>query len=187
MGKKRLFVAVDLPEDVKKELSIICEHFKKRELFIGRCTRSENLHLTLKFIGPVAESVIQKIDQALKNIYVDSCNATLSNLGVLPTRRISRILFAGLDCFCLPILAKQIEQSFLEQGLSWIKSEEREFKNHITLARIKKIENKEDFLYAVDNFGVPPLEFKIKEFVLKQSELTPEGPVYTILGRYKLY
>jgi len=181
--RKRLFVAVELPKEVKKELSIICDHFAKRELFVGRCTRPENLHITLKFIGSVCEGVVEKIDRDLKNIYIDACKATLHSLGVLPTRRISRILFVGLDCFCLPILAKQIEHN-----LSWlVKEEEREFKNHITLARIKKIENKEDFLYAVDNFGVPPLEFEIKEFVLKQSELTPEGPVYTDLSRYQLY
>jgi len=181
--RKRLFVAIELPQAVKEELTIICDHFAKRELFIGRCTRPENLHLTLKFIGPVFESVIEKVDADLKNIYVDVCKATLSSLGVLPTRRISRILFAALDCFCLPILAKQIEHN-----LSWlVPPEERNFKNHITLARIKKIENKEDFLYAVDNFGVPSLEFEIDEFVLKQSELTSAGPIYTTLSRYKLY
>lgn len=183
MEKRRLFVAIELPQEVKKKLAIICQHFTKRELFVGRCTRPENLHLTLKFIGPVFESVIEKIDQDLKNIYVNACKATLLPLDVFPTRRISRILFAGLDCFCISILAKQIEQN-----ISWlVPPEKKDFKSHITLARIKNIENKEDFLYAVDNFGIPPMEFEVKEFVLKQSELTPEGPIYTVLKRYVLY
>lgn len=100
-----------------------------------------------------------------------------------PTRRITRILFTDLDCFCLPILAKQIEQA-----LDWIAvPEDREFKNHITLARVKSIENKEDFLYAVDNFQVKLLSFEIKAFVLKESELTPKGPIYKTISHYDLF
>jgi len=50
---KRLFVAVELPQEIKQELAIICDFFAKRELFVGRCMRPENLHVTLKFIGSV--------------------------------------------------------------------------------------------------------------------------------------
>lgn len=185
MSSKRLFVAIELPDDAKKELGIVCDFFKKRELFDGRCTAPENLHLTLKFIGDVHEDALDGIDKALKNIYVNACVAKLSVLGVFPTRRIVRILFAGLDCFCLSILAKQIEQNLSD--FVQPESKPREFKNHITLARIKAINNKEDFLYALDNFGVPPVSFDIKEFVLKESELTPQGPVYTTLKRYSLF
>ncbi|MFC1841992.1 RNA 2',3'-cyclic phosphodiesterase [Candidatus Dependentiae bacterium] len=183
MNRKRLFVAVEIPQEVKQELSEICEHFQERELFVGRCTPIQNLHVTLKFIGSVAEDVIQNIDASLKNVYANACQGTLGSLGVLPTRRISRILFAHLDCFCLPILAKQIEQE-----LSWIvKPEDRGFKNHITIARIKSIENKENFLYAVDNFQIKPLIFDIKEFLLQESELTPDGPIYTTVASYSLF
>jgi len=180
---KRLFVAIELPPDIKKELSIICDFFTQRELFVGRCTCPENLHLTLKFIGLVYKDVVPAINEKLKNIYCNACTGTLAPLGVLPTRRISRILYAGLDCFCLPILAKQIQESLKD----YTRPKDHEFKNHITLARMKQIPNKEDFLYALDNFGMPELSFDIKEFVLKESELTREGPIYTTIARYTLY
>jgi len=186
VNKKRLFIAVELPQEIKKELAEICEHFVERELFIGKCTKSQNLHLTLKFIGDVHENVICKIDESLKAVYASACKGTLGSLGVLPTRRITRILYAHVDCFCLPILAKEIEDS-----LSWlVEAEKREFKNHITLARIKNIkdnERKDDFLYAIDNFEVKPLAFDIQEFMLKESELTPDGPVYTNIASYSLF
>lgn len=102
---------------------------------------------------------------------------------MLPTRRISRILYAGLDCFCLPILAKQIEESLVE----YTSPKDHEFKSHITLARIKSISDKENFLYALDNFGMPELSFEAKKFVLKESELTPKGPIYTTIASYTLY
>jgi len=48
--RKRLFVAIELPQEVKEELAIICQYFAKRELFVGRCTRSENLPQKGQFI-----------------------------------------------------------------------------------------------------------------------------------------
>ncbi|MFC1842711.1 RNA 2',3'-cyclic phosphodiesterase [Candidatus Dependentiae bacterium] len=180
---RRLFVAVEIPQHIKEELETICVHFTKRELFTGTCTSSENLHVTLKFLDSVSEDTIDKITESLKNIHANACKATLSGLGVLPTRRITKILFADLDCFCLSILAKQIEQE-----LSWLlQPEDRDFKNHITIARVKNIEDKELFLHAVDKFQVQALSFDVTAFVLKESVLTPDGPMYSTIASYNLY
>lgn len=81
-NKKRLFVAVELSDEIKKEMTEICQHFQERNLFVGNCTAPQNLHLTLKFIGSVDQTVISKIDESLKNIYANACTGTLGNLGV---------------------------------------------------------------------------------------------------------
>lgn len=183
MEKSRLFVSIALPEEVTQELIRICQYFTKRELFEGRCTRPENLHLTLKFIGSVSDTLVPKIDEILSNVFANEGKATLDGLGVFPHRRRIRILFVDLECTQLHILAKQIEQALFEL----FEPEVRAFKSHITIARIKKIEDQEKFLREVDRFVVKPISFDITEFTLVQSELTPNGPVYTTVASYPLY
>jgi 2'-5' RNA ligase len=61
---KRLFVAIDLPHEVQVEAHAACAFFEHKGLFKGKCTKAENLHLTLKFIGVVAldqVSIIQEL------------------------------------------------------------------------------------------------------------------------------
>jgi 2'-5' RNA ligase len=184
---KRLFIAIDLPEEIKKELQNVCNFFIERNLFSGKCVGIANMHITLHFIGFATDDCVRKISKALSNVYVRKCKARLTVLDVLPTRRVSRIIFASLDAFCISILVKEIKQLFLRQDLPWIENTRRPYRNHITLARIKKIEHKEDFLYALDNVGLKPLEFDIQEFKLKESVLTPDGPIYTTIGSYNLF
>lgn len=235
MDLKRLFVAVELPDAVKEELEFVSKHFEEIELFKGKFTEKENFHITLNFIGEVEQDYISEIDNALKEVCANSGFASLKNLGVLPSRRVPRVLFADLDSFCLPIIYNQIssvieplreigviqevgirarameiidlgygkntkdkdniEDGDNEKGAGFNKEsesknrkyKEREFKNHITLARIKDIKNLDEFLYAVDNFNLPAIKFEIKEFELKESELFESGPVYKTLAKYKLY
>ena len=69
MNKKRLFVAINLPEEIKKNL--FC--FKNRYLEIpARWTKKENLHITLYFIGYVSEKNLEKIREALKEITLNN-------------------------------------------------------------------------------------------------------------------
>jgi len=180
--KKRLFVAVELPQEIKDELASICAFFAKKELFVGRCTRPANLHLTLKFIGAVNKNVVPKINEALQAISFNVCQAKLGSLDVLPSRRMIKILFAHLNCPPLGILAKQIETVLAD----FVAPETRDFKNHVTIARIKSVQDKEKLLQEVDRFAVPALSFAIEEFVLKESELAPEGPIYKDVQRYVL-
>jgi len=181
--ENRLFIAIDLPDVVKEELERICRYCKKRKLFVGRCTRPENFHLTLKFLGSVSEDVLPQVDELLQNIVASPCKAMLGHLGIFPHRRLMRVLYAELFSAPLEVLAKQIEQSLA--GIC--EPEDREFKNHVTIARIKKVENKGFFLREVEGFAVKPLEFEINEFLLMCSDLLPEGPVYTTLARYRLH
>ena len=87
----RLFVAIELPQQVRDNLDSICNDVAQKELFVGRCKRSENIHLTLKFFGEVAESVVPEIDAALKTISFQSCTARLGSLDVFSTRKKIRI------------------------------------------------------------------------------------------------
>jgi len=181
--KKRLFISVELPEEVKSELKRVCDYFAGKDLFVGRCVRPENMHLTLQFLGSVYENMLPKIDRALKNVSFKICKAKLGQLDVLPSQKNMRILFADLHAPQLHRLAKQIEEVLA--GI--FDAEDREFKNHITIARIKSIKDKDTFLEQIAQFKVSPLGFEITEFSLQESELTPEGPIYKTVSSYKLF
>jgi len=181
--KKRLFISIELPQEIKLELAKVCDHFARKELFVGRCIKPENMHLTLQFLGSVYDNILPKIDRALKNVSFKSCKAKLGSLDVLPSKKKIKILFANLNSPTLHILAKQIEEVLSDI----FESETRDFKTHITIARIKSIEDKDAFLEQVSYSEFAPLEFEITEFLLKESELTPEGSIYKTVSSYKLF
>lgn len=178
--KRRFFVAIELPEEIASKLVKVCDHFAKKDLFIGRCTRSENFHLTLKFLGEVEPEVIPEIDAVLQTVSFEPCDAHLGALDVLPTREKIRIFFAYLVCPEVVILAKQIEDALSFK----FEREMRPFKSHVTIARIKQVTNTKKFLHELDSFVFPLMQWKINSFVLKSSVLGQDGPTYEVIKRY---
>ena len=61
---------------------------------------------------------------------------------------------------------------------------EERFMSHITIARMKKIADKNIFLNYIKNIKVRKISFAMNEFILKKSELKSEGPAYTDIQRY---
>jgi len=179
---QRLFVAIELPQHVCDELHDFCNQFARKKLFLGGCTRPENFHLTVKFLGEVAESVIPEIDVALETISFSTCKAHVGALDVLPSREKIRILFAHLVCPELTLLAQQIEDALVPR----FDRATREFKSHVTIARIKSIDDQRKFLREVDEFVIPLMQWKIDSFVLKRSVLGKDGPLYTVVKRYHM-
>jgi len=176
----RLFVSIDVPDGY--ELRRMCKDIWAQKIFFGRCTKVENFHLTLKFLGDISEDMIPEIDAALKTISFKSFEAHLGKFGVLPSREQVRILFASIVSEQLSDLAKKIEEALAPV----VKLEERVFKSHVTIARIKTVKKKEQFLRAVDETEIPDLPWTVDSFVLKKSMVTEDGPIYEVVERYKL-
>ena len=79
----RLFLAIELPDEVKDYLFSIKDNFKDwaRVNWIGK----KNLHLTLKFLGNVDEKLINKIIEKLREVKFSKFDLELDNLGVFPS------------------------------------------------------------------------------------------------------
>jgi 2'-5' RNA ligase len=58
--------------------------------------------------------------------------------------------------------------------------------SNITLARMKKIPNKDELLGYIKNLKHREIKFEVKEFILKKSTLTPEGPIYEDIMTFNL-
>jgi len=176
-GMKRLFVAVGLPDELRTKL-----HSLARELALEgvKFVEKDNIHLTLKFIGDVPEEKIPEIKEKLGKIKFKKFTCSVSGVGVFPDPEYIRIVWAGLKCDEMPKLAAEVETAL--EGIG--KKENRPFSSHVTIARVKRKIDAKEFLekHKEDNFG----EFDIPEFVLMQSELSREGPTYTVLKKFAL-
>lgn len=177
----RCFVCLELPIVATKYIAELQQQLKKKNLFYGKFTEPENLHLTLKFLGEIPEEKIEEAKKKLAEIVLGRFEASLGEIGIF-INKYNSLLWIKLDGKGVWDLQRKIDGSLLDLGF---KKEER-FMSHITIARMKSIPSKKEFLEYVKNIKTKKISFQIKEFVLKKSELKEDGPVYSDLGRYNL-
>ncbi len=182
MQTVRLFVAIEMPGQVIQEAIKIQNKLGERALFKGKFTSPEQLHITLKFIGAVPEGQVEVITNALKTISLAKQEALLGELDVFTRGRFISIILLHVICPELVRLAGKLNEVLVP----WCQPENRPFVSHLTIARVKHVEDQQTLLQFINSYTVESLPFTIDAFVLKQSELTPEGPVYTDIMRYEL-
>jgi 2'-5' RNA ligase len=169
----RLFVAVELPEEIRENIRASQEHLKKSR---ARMTLVDPplIHITLKFIGEVDDPAQEKIKAALEPIrfvpFEISVQGLAGNNASSP-----RVIWATVsdDGRCGE-LAGSIEKALAPLG---ILPENRPFRAHATVARVKQFEA--DLLPAIRSQS--DCEFGhalVNGFSLKKSTLTPSGPKY---------
>jgi 2'-5' RNA ligase len=183
----RLFIAIEIPDEIKKEIAEIQRRLKDSGVDAG-WTRQEGIHLTLKFLGEVPEAKISGVMAALAGATRDTNGLRLDvmNVGAFPNPRSARVIWVGVsgDVEKLARLQTAVEDAMA--GLNF-EREKRVFTPHLTLGRIKYIHSRERWLKALDSVKdarLPALE--VKAVSLMKSELKPSGAVYTELGRVEL-
>ncbi len=174
----RLFVALDLPDAVRERLLALGGGVPG-----ARWSTSEQLHLTLRFIGEVDENVAHDIDDALNAIRAPSFSLELSGVGEFGGRN-PRALWAGVkNNDALLHLQRKVETALQRIGLP---PEQRKYSPHITLARLKAAPREKvmQFLTHGSLFSAGP--FPVAQFVLFSSHPTPSGAIYTPERVYRL-
>ena len=176
MSKVRAFISVDIPKNIQEEIRKIQEILPR---FNGKFTETENLHLTLKFLGDIDGEILLEVKRRLKEINFKSFETRISGIGVFSPEYV-KIVWVKLDnCEKL--------QNAVDEKLSDIFEREKRFMSHLTIARVKNIKNKKSFLEELGKIKIPlMLRFRVKNFKLKKSILTPEGPVHENLEIYPL-
>lgn len=184
----RTFIAVDPSPDVLARLNAYVERVSKRTKGFSWADSSK-IHLTLRFLGDIEETVRKSVADRLNTVCSKEIPILIKARGVgfFPSARKPRIVWAGLegDIDRLNRLQAVIERVL--EGLEVHPCEERDFKPHLTLARIK------DFRIAS---GVASIlqgsqevefgEFAVKSVFLYKSDLTPKGSRYTKLNEFHL-
>jgi RNA 2',3'-cyclic 3'-phosphodiesterase len=141
----------------------------------------ENMHCTLKFLGnvdvPVAKKIYQ-ILQGLGTIPAGGFDITIRRVGQFG----GRVLWVGIDdpAGIITKTAARIDEELSKQ-LN-IPREKRPFEGHMTLARVKDLTNRKLFQEKVAQLKDVELgKQHVINVLLKQSQLTPKGPIYTTL------
>jgi len=178
----RLFVAIELPEIFKQELVRIQKELIKNGYLTARYVKPEHMHVTLRFVGDVQECEISGIDKKLKQVHGIPITMTQAGFDVFWAGDKIKVVYAYVSSSALKKLAADIDQALLP----WCDVRKRDFVGHITLARVKYVSDKKEFLDRLNTINVLDLSFTVYEFVLKKSVLTADGPVYTTLYTYSL-
>lgn len=186
----RTFIAIELPQEVKDSLSRLQEQLKTSQADV-KWVSPQNIHLTLKFLGEVDESKLEKIGEILETLKADKAPfcMRLSSLGAFPKTNYPRVIWVGIDKGDSETkeIAKFMEEKIARLG---IPPEDRPFSSHITIGRVKSGLNREGLVKklneSVNHFGQADLEFSVTKITLFKSTLTPKGPAYEILKEVSL-
>lgn len=179
----RLFVALDLSESVRTAISTFCEKIR-RAFPAARWVRPEGIHVTLKFIGEVNEDRVAPIQAALGKIHSTApVELNFRGTGFFPNERRPRVFWVGIEASPnLAQIASEIESELEPIGIA---RESREFRPHLTLARIEEPRGIETLHAALQGAG--PKEFgstKTSEMHLYESKLGRGGAQYSRLATF---
>lgn len=179
---KRLFIGIPVSEDIKEKIRPLISKLKETKADL-KFVSLENLHFTLKFLGDVDESRIEEIKEKLSSIDVEKFKILIKKVGVFPALERIKVIWVGAESQKMVSLMKKVDH----QLNSIKKNDYPEEIPHLTIARVKSGRNKEKLqtlLKEVENneFG----EMLIDKFVLYESQLTPKGPVYSVVREFGL-
>lgn len=199
----RVFLAVEIDEKLLDKIADVQKQFAECEAPV-KYVETENLHCTLKFFGEIDDNklndIIEVIESKIENH--EPFKLSIKKAGVFPNERYIRVLWLGMedvepfsDISKSPILMprkflrdfrrlqKDLDEDFVKMGFE----KERSYVPHLTIGRVKGAKNKQELLSKLKDLGDVEIgEMEINKIVLKKSELTPQGPVYTTIKEFDL-
>lgn len=173
----RLFIAIELPDDIKNDLTGL--HNNDNIRWVPK----DQVHLTLKFVGQLDRSRTEMLKSELKSICFNPFELKLKGVGFFPEKGVPRVYWAGISHNdSLIELQKKVEEAAVSTGAE---KDKYSYKPHITLGRIKNDKiNKDELKSAGADFE--SRIFTVQNFALFESRLTPKGAIHKIVAEYPL-
>jgi 2'-5' RNA ligase len=175
----RLFVGLSVPEDVAEELAALADNMPG-----ARWTEPENMHLTLRFIGEVSEADAEDIHHELSRVTAKPLSYDIAGMETFGQGRKAHALYARVPLTPeLDLLQTRVDRAVVRAGRP---REPRNFKPHVTLARLKNPDTGrlQDFIIRNNLFKAGPLG--VDRFILYESRLGNDGAAYIPLQDYPL-
>lgn len=146
-----------------------------------------NIHLTLAFLGDTEEGKIKSLSVMLKEKCRDfgDFSFQLKGTGVFKSLRDPRVIWIGIEpSDKLNNLNEQIVAGLKETGFQL---EERLFRPHITIGRIKSLKDADNLKTLISRYADKMIQkVDVNEVILYESILMPAGPLYKPLEKFKL-
>ncbi len=182
---KRLFLAINLPTTIKKQLAELILNLQKNNKNKPiKWVEPQNLHVTLHFLGSVPEQKIPEINQALAPIIANFpiLNFALSDtINAFPDLNNPKVIFLEikeLNDGKIIKLHKKTDEGLAQLGF---KMDKKPFRLHLTLGRVKFKTS-----IKIPDFKLPDSNFQINSIDLMESQLSPQGPTYSIIKQHNL-
>jgi 2'-5' RNA ligase len=175
----RLFIAIDLPGEIAAEVRGLCQGLPG-----VRWTNPAQLHLTLRFLGEVAEEAVAPMRSRLEGVARAPFALQLLGVGVFPRkRRPARVLWSGVSPAEPTVALKDAIDGVLGPDPE---AAERGFSPHLTLARLREDPRAALDRYLQERAAFTGTVWTVDAFHLYRSILGPDGARHEVLQRYPL-
>ena len=184
---KRLFLAIPINTEnngFKPLLDGLRRSLSHEKLI--NWVRPTNIHLTLKFIGETQDEprIIEAVSKVIEN--QKSFTMDFNRTGIFGARYAPRVLWLGMQQTPEELLS--LEESVLKafDGIGYLRDRQN-FVPHLTLGRIKDLCEKQYFQKVVQAIEQKTyIHQEVKEVILFQSILRPDGAVYKVMKKWEL-
>ncbi len=186
----RLFVACEVPEDIRETIGEVIEGLKAKSGTAVRWIRPDGVHVTLKFLGEVPTKKLPAVKLAIQEAVVGHPPFELefSNIGTFGGREGLRLMWAGIagDVLRLEALVRAVNAALAVVGFE---PERRPFRPHLTLGRVRdeiSTRHRAEIEVAVGKTGVPQVSWRTAQVSLMRSRITSAGATYEVLATFPL-
>ena len=186
----RVFIAIDIDDKIRKAISDLQKQIassvsvKKGDL---KWVEPNNIHLTLKFLGEINDEQLEEVKEITNTVAQahQKFNLEIESVGSFGGRS-AKIVWvgAGKGTDALLALQKDLDGQLEQAGFP---KEEREFSAHLTLCRVNHPIAGVKLGEAIKQFSNLELgSIAADAICVYQSQLTPQGPIYTMIADFKL-
>jgi 2'-5' RNA ligase len=185
---KRIFTAIEISEAARRRVSDYIEMLRRAFPKVrAGWDKPEKLHLTLKFLGETSDSQLDELisisSEAARRF--SPFKLTIAGTGVFPNERRPRVMWLGVidEGRNLSKINRIFETECEKIGFP---PEKRNYKPHLTVARLKDPSNSSELAgkHLAEKFE--PVEFEVSRIVIYESALLPHGSVYQIVDSFDL-
>ncbi len=180
----RAFIAIEIEDP-----QVLANLIKVRDALVAtgadlKPVEDENIHLTIRFLGHISTvtlEAIKRILSQLPSIVGGHFEMLVKGVGAFPNIARPRVVWAGVTEGVEPLIRmrKFIDEQIQRERLYDVHKDQHEFSPHITLARVRSGRNLARLSQLIEQYS--DFEFgrtPVTEVKLKQSILTPRGPIY---------
>jgi 2'-5' RNA ligase len=187
MARIRTFVAVELSDAIRNQAVALQDELARTGAEV-KWVEPENLHVTLVFLGEVQDKEVPAVCRIANDSLagMQPFPLTVETLGCFPNPRRPRVIWVGVRQGAQELcrIHDNLETPLLDLGY---RREERRYTPHITLGRVRGERPATQLTAALARHaGWKGGEMTVREVCVMGSELTPDGPIYTVMGRAKL-
>jgi RNA 2',3'-cyclic 3'-phosphodiesterase len=184
----RLFVALQIPDSIRDDYAVLIDDLRRQDAKASpkrpKWVRAENLHVTLKFIGPIDPAKLDAIRTALAGVHEEQeVRLHFRNIGYFPNVKRPRVIWGGMEASeNLAPLAHAVDRQIATLGFP---AEERAFTPHLTLARLDPPGISPELQATIEKHATRDFgELHSSEFHLIESKLKPTCAEYTTLQSF---